>query len=162
MFRHMHWKAPVSTYFLSNDMSWRRIRREVLERDGWIYAECQSPIKGRNAHAHHKLPRGLGGLDTLENLISLCSGCHSLKHMNLQASLGRRLIERIAVRVARQVINVMPKNLSTAASLSSEPTIQKSSTSDRRLEKERTDIFLFVIILILVLFFLSKPILNYL
>ena len=82
--------------------------------------------------------------------------------MNLQASLGRRLIERIAVRVARQVINVMPKNLSTAASLSSEPTIQKSSTSDRRLEKERTDIFLFVIILILVLFFLGKPILNYL
>lgn len=82
-------------------MSWRRIRREVLERDGWICVECQSPIKGRNAHAHHKLPRGLGGLDTLENLISLCSGCHSLKHMNLQASLGRRLIERIAVRVAR-------------------------------------------------------------
>ena len=86
---------------MSNEISWRRFRREVLERDDQICVEYQSPIKGRNAHAHHKLPRGLGGLDTLENLISLRSGCHSLKHMNLQASLGRRLIERIAVRVAR-------------------------------------------------------------
>ena len=70
-------------------MTWRQIRKDVLERDHWRCCDCGEAIKGRDAHVHHKLPRALGGDDTPENLISLCSGCHSLKHMNLQASLGR-------------------------------------------------------------------------
>jgi len=82
-------------------MSWRTTRLQILDRDNWLCVECNSPIKGRNAHVHHKLPKALGGADTADNLISLCSRCHSLKHMNLQASLGRRFIEKVAVRVAR-------------------------------------------------------------
>ena len=64
-------------------MSWRQIRKEILIRDKWRCCYCNQPIKGRNAHVHHKLPRALGGADTSYNLISLCAGCHSLKHMNL-------------------------------------------------------------------------------
>ena len=82
-------------------MSWRQKRKEILKRDQWLCCICSKPIKGRDAHVHHKLPRALGGADTSDNLISLCSGCHSLKHMNLQASLGRRFLEKIAVRVAK-------------------------------------------------------------
>ena len=82
-------------------MTWRQIRKEILSRDKWLCCDCSKPIKGRHAHVHHKLPRALGGSDTPENLISLCSGCHSLKHMNLQASLGRRFLENMAVRVAK-------------------------------------------------------------
>ena len=82
-------------------MNWRETRKLALNRDGWKCCACAQTIKGRNAHVHHKLPRALGGTDELGNLISLCSGCHSLKHMNLQASLGRRLIERLAMRVAK-------------------------------------------------------------
>ena len=82
-------------------MTWRQIRKDVLERDHWRCCDCGEAIKGRDAHVHHKLPRALGGDDTPENLISLCSGCHSLKHMNLQASLGRRFLEKMAVRVAK-------------------------------------------------------------
>ena len=82
-------------------MTWRQIRKEILSRDKWLCCDCSKPIKGRHAHVHHKLPRALGGEDTPENLISLCSGCHSLKHMNLQASLGRRFLENMAVRVAK-------------------------------------------------------------
>ena len=82
-------------------MVWRETRKLALDRDSWKCGECSQAIKGRNAHVHHKLPRALGGTDELENLISLCSGCHSLKHMNLQASLGRRLLERLAMRVAK-------------------------------------------------------------
>ena len=85
-------------------MNWREIRNQALNRDGWKCCECSQVIKGRNAHVHHKLPRALGGADELENLISLCSGCHSLKHMNLQASLGRRLLERLAMRVAKSFV----------------------------------------------------------
>ena len=82
-------------------MTWRQIRKDVLARDQWRCCDCGEAIKGRDAHVHHKLPRALGGDDTPENLISLCSGCHSLKHMNLQASLGRRFLEKMAVRVAK-------------------------------------------------------------
>lgn len=82
-------------------MTWRQIRKEALARDQWRCCDCSKAIKGRDAHVHHMLPRALGGEDTLGNLISLCSGCHSLKHMNLQASLGRRFLEMMAVRVAK-------------------------------------------------------------
>ena len=63
---------------------------------------------------------------------------------------------------ALQVISIMPEASPTAVSLSSEPTTQKSNISDQLLEKVRTDVFLFVITLILVLFFLAKPVLFYL
>lgn len=82
-------------------MRWSEIRKSILDRDKWRCVECGSNIRGRNAHVHHKLPKAIGGSDDSENLISLCSSCHSLKHMNLQASLGRRLIERLAMRIAK-------------------------------------------------------------
>jgi RecQ family ATP-dependent DNA helicase len=93
-------------------VSWSEIRKQVLNRDGWECAECCSKISGRHAHVHHKIPRALGGYDELDNLVSLCSSCHSLKHMNLQASLGRRLIERLALKVARLFDSDIPADLS--------------------------------------------------
>ena len=92
-------------------MTWAQIRNQVLDRGGWRCVECSSAIKGREAHVHHKLPRMLGGPDELTNLVSLCSGCHSLKHMNLQASLGRRLIERLAFKVAKLFDPEIPNSL---------------------------------------------------
>ena len=63
---------------------------------------------------------------------------------------------------ALQAISIMPEASPTAVSLSSEPTTQKNNISDQLLDKVRTDVFLFVIILILVLFFLAILILFYL
>ena len=93
-------------------MIWAEIRKEVLQRDGWQCVECFSVISGRHAHVHHKIPRALGGNDELDNLVSLCSSCHSLRHMNLQASLGRRLIERLAIKVAKLFDPEIPSGLS--------------------------------------------------
>ena len=93
-------------------MRWPEIRKQVLNRDGWECVECCSKISGRHAHVHHKVPRALGGNDELDNLVSLCSSCHSLKHMNLQASLGRRLIERLAFNVAKLFDPDIPADLS--------------------------------------------------
>ena len=31
-------------------------------------------------HVHHKIPQSLGGLDTPENLVELCNGCHLNLH----------------------------------------------------------------------------------
>lgn len=79
----------------------QEIRTQVLHRDQWRCQECGVVVSGSEAHVHHKLPKQLGGSDDLANLITLCAGCHSLKHLSLHASLGRRLLERLALTIAR-------------------------------------------------------------
>jgi len=56
-----------------------RLRRAALERDGY---RCQAPGCGRTrfVHVHHRAMRENGGGNRLENLITLCSGCHHVFH----------------------------------------------------------------------------------
>lgn len=51
--------------------------RTVFERDGW---RCRVPWCGRGGEmqCHHIRSRSLGGLDTLENALSLDPQCHRL------------------------------------------------------------------------------------
>ena len=57
------------------------VRNQVLERDGWRCQECGS-MKG--LEVHHIKRRSQLGDDVMENLITLCAGCHGKSH-------GRRL-----------------------------------------------------------------------
>lgn len=54
-------------------------RSEVLRRDRF---RCQSPgcHHSRFLEVHHLKPRSQGGGNELENLVTLCSGCHRLHH----------------------------------------------------------------------------------
>jgi hypothetical protein len=54
-------------------------RTEVLERDRFV---CQAPGCGnsRFLEIHHVKSRSQGGGNELDNLITLCSGCHRLHH----------------------------------------------------------------------------------
>ena len=56
-----------------------RLRREVLERDRF---RCRAAgCRGTSFLAvHHLVPRERGGANTLDNLITLCSGCHRVLH----------------------------------------------------------------------------------
>ena len=59
---------------------WKVLSRAVRERDNWICYVCGWQAVGRGRyfiHAHHLVARGRGGLDTPENLISLCLECHA-------------------------------------------------------------------------------------
>ena len=61
-------------------LHWKDLSRMVRERDGWVCHLCGWHAVGRNRyflHAHHIVPRGRGGTDTLDNLISLCLECHA-------------------------------------------------------------------------------------
>lgn len=62
--------------------SWRSVREKVLNRDSH---ECQFCGRTNDEHiekhdrgleAHHIIPQKDGGSDTLDNLITVCRGCH--------------------------------------------------------------------------------------
>lgn len=52
---------------------WARIRKGALERDGY---RCQKCGRAGRLEVHHVLPVYKGGTDDLDNLLSVCRGCH--------------------------------------------------------------------------------------
>jgi 5-methylcytosine-specific restriction endonuclease McrA len=54
------------------------LRRRVLERDGWRCQRCGSRTE---LQVHHLKLRSQLGHDALENLITLCAGCHRHQHL---------------------------------------------------------------------------------
>jgi ATP-dependent DNA helicase RecQ len=85
----------------SKAAAWSDLRVRVLTRDQGQCVECQAAVDSSEAHIHHVIPKAFGGADAVENLVTLCVSCHAGKHLNLQVSLGRRLIELWAWRLAR-------------------------------------------------------------
>lgn len=54
-----------------NTPEWRRLSALVTTD-----ATCARCGTSENLHAHHKVPRALGGTDTVANLVALCASCH--------------------------------------------------------------------------------------
>ena len=80
---------------------WRRIRAIVLQRDGFVCQSCGQEVERAEADVHHLVPRSSGGTDHPSNLITLCDGCHAVRHPNLQGRLARRMIERWGLKLAK-------------------------------------------------------------
>jgi 5-methylcytosine-specific restriction endonuclease McrA len=57
--------------------SYETLRQQVLRRDSW---RCQWCGAMSNLEVHHKQFRSQSGQDSEENLITLCSECHSSVH----------------------------------------------------------------------------------
>lgn len=66
-----------------NPDAYRKLRMNVLERDGW---RCQSCGTSESLQVHHIRSRSALGDDTAENLVTLCADCHDRLH------LGYRLL----------------------------------------------------------------------
>ncbi len=56
---------------------YRRLRQQVLERDGW---HCQYCGALTELQVHHFERRSQLGNDDQHNLITLCVGCHKKAH----------------------------------------------------------------------------------
>ena len=56
----------------------RSLRDRVFDRDGMLCQWCKVP--GGRLDPHHILPRGRGGKDELDNLVSLHRLCHDYIH----------------------------------------------------------------------------------
>jgi len=57
--------------------AYRSLWRRILERDGW---RCQDCGITTDLQVHHIVPRGRGGADVEQNLITLCASCHRRLH----------------------------------------------------------------------------------
>lgn len=81
---HM-WRGGGPVY-RSPDYQWKIARFACYDRDGWLCQDCGCEcLRAREANrvdptrciqAHHVVPRRHGGLDDLENLVTLCLSCH--------------------------------------------------------------------------------------
>ena len=60
-----------------NPDSYRKLRIDVLERDGW---RCQNCGTSECLQVHHIRSRSALGDDAVENLITLCADCHYRFH----------------------------------------------------------------------------------
>jgi len=60
-------------------VSYENLRQQVLRRDGW---RCQSCGAMSTLEVHHQRFRSLSGVDSEENLITLCDRCHKAVHGN--------------------------------------------------------------------------------
>jgi len=56
---------------------YEELRNQVLHRDGW---RCQACGAMSNLEVHHKEFRSHRGDDSEENLITLCTVCHTSVH----------------------------------------------------------------------------------
>lgn len=61
---------------MSRGRRWRRLRRLVLDRDGW---RCRKCGRAGRLEVDHARPLFRGGGDELANLQSLCRRCHFAK-----------------------------------------------------------------------------------
>jgi len=60
--------------------SQRALRRQVLMRDRNTCQACGAQdFSGRTLHADHVVPLSKGGMNSVENMATLCIPCHKLK-----------------------------------------------------------------------------------
>jgi 5-methylcytosine-specific restriction endonuclease McrA len=58
--------------------AYRRLRQQILARDGW---RCQNCGGSSQLQVHHITSRSRQGDDAEQNLMTLCSSCHGKLHV---------------------------------------------------------------------------------
>ncbi|PID21351.1 hypothetical protein CSV61_08945 [Sporosarcina sp. P3] len=88
---------------VANEQLASSIKSEIIARDAGICVICTSD---QDIHIHFRIPRKYGGLDQLNNIVTLCNSCRQVvETTNLRAAvttgifnynraLGRRLLKR--------------------------------------------------------------------
>lgn len=64
-----------------SDSEWQELRREAIDRDGYVCRYCCATID--TAHCDHIIPLSRGGTNDLDNLAVACLQCNSSKRDRL-------------------------------------------------------------------------------
>ncbi len=68
---------PKAARVRLDPVAYEKLRQQVLCRDGW---RCQYCGAMSNLEVHHQEFRSRAGADSEQNLITLCSMCHTAIH----------------------------------------------------------------------------------
>jgi 5-methylcytosine-specific restriction endonuclease McrA len=69
--------SPQRARIRKTPKQYAKLRKEILERDGW---RCQKCGCSRNLDVHHIRRRSALGDEAETNLITLCRECHKILH----------------------------------------------------------------------------------
>ena len=78
--------GPKTPRLRLDPVDYEKLRQQVLRRDGW---RCQSCGIMSNLEVHHQQFRSRAGADSEQNLITLCSMCHTAIHRGSKASASK-------------------------------------------------------------------------
>jgi len=70
--KHFNWKGGKNAY---RGIGWHFIRKKVYERDNYTCQRCYK--KNVRLHAHHIIPYRVSQGNSLDNLLTLCTSCHT-------------------------------------------------------------------------------------
>jgi len=56
-----------------------RVKREILDEQGWCCFACHQPVSRDQIDVDHRVPLALGGSDDETNWVALCRPCHKQK-----------------------------------------------------------------------------------
>jgi len=71
------WNGGFCKY---NGSVWKKISKQIKERDKYICQSCFEKLKSEDLIVHHRIQKKKGGLDIPANLIALCKSCHMRIH----------------------------------------------------------------------------------
>jgi hypothetical protein len=85
VFRRAGWDLVIALRPFDLDAryppDWVRVRRVVLDRDGYQCRNCKS---NEGLQVHHIVPLRSGGTNHWSNLVTLCVECHASLHPHMR------------------------------------------------------------------------------
>ncbi len=83
---------------------WTRIRKLVLQRDGYACQACGTPERDQPLHVHHKVPlrafTSVEQANQLGNLVTLCPNCHRQAEMSVKIRSGLSGLSYVLLNLA--------------------------------------------------------------
>lgn len=90
-------------------MTFQELRSRILKRDGYKCQQCNKE-NGR-LQVDHIVPKHNGGLDSLQNLRTLCYDCHQRRHSEerFTESIKRGLLRYLFDEIDRHSVDTIKK-----------------------------------------------------
>lgn len=76
------------------------LKQKVRERDGFKCVVCDEET---HLHVHHKVPRKYGGVNHVDNLVTLCSSCHgAIETADFEHAYQKCMMNAIKIKTSLQ------------------------------------------------------------